>query len=292
MNQINPKITVGISTYNRKDLLRLSLQSVLDQTFDDYEIIVVDDGSSDGTGDMVRREFPQVRYIYKVNGGDASAKNLVAKEAKGKYLLFNDSDDCFYPDTLERLYEPLKKDPDACVYGQYRHLDIEGRESDARLKMKHFPSGKILPYLLEHIIVHSTGCIRPREAFVNAGFYDETLRQCHDYKLDLTLARTLPYIAVQEPVFQRRRHQGNLSSSNYRSAEVQYRVVHEFFTQYGKELDENCQKILQKRLASLSWKLAREASREKMSSGVVKQHLSDSLSFCFSWKVFLYKLFS
>ena len=292
MNPINPKISVGISTYNRKDLLRLSLQSVLNQTFSDYEVIVVDDGSSDGTEQMVRSEFPSVRYIYKENGGDASAKNAAARAAKGKYLLFNDSDDCFYPDTLERLYEPLKNNPDSCVYGQYRHLDIEGNESDAKLKMKHFPSGNILEHLLEHIIVHSTGCIRPREAFLGAGGYDETLRQCHDYKLDLTLARTLPYIAVQEPVFQRRRHQNNLSGCSYKSVLIQFRVLHEYFLNSEKDLTETCRKILRKRLASLCWKLAREASREKMSSDVRKQHLKDSLAFAFSWKVFFAKLCS
>lgn len=292
MNVINPKISVGISTYNRKDLLRLSLKSVLDQTFDDYEVIVVDDGSTDGTEEMVRKEFPMVRYIYKENGGDASAKNVAAKEAKGKYLLYNDSDDCFYPDTLERLYEPLKTTPEACVYGQYRHLDIEGNESDAKLKMKHFPSGNILEYMLEHIIVHSTGCIRPREAFLRAGAYDESLRQSHDYKLDLTLARELPYIAVQEPVFQRRRHESNLSSCCYKSVSVQYRVVREFFEKSGHELDERCQRILRKRLASLCWKLAREAAREKMARTLRQQHLEESLLYAFSWKVFFAKLFS
>lgn len=292
MNLINPEITVGISTYNRKDLLRLSLQSVINQTFDDYEIIVVDDGSSDGTEEMVRREFPEVRYIYKTNGGDASAKNVAAREARGKYLIFNDSDDCFYPDTLERLYAPLKNNPNACVYGQYRHLDIDGNESEAKLKMKHFPSGDILEYLLKHIIVHNTACIRPCEDFLRIGGYDESLPQSYDYKLDLHLARKLPYIAVQEPVFQRRRHQSNLSSRSYKSVAVQYRVVYEFYEQAGEELNKKCQKILRQRLAQLNWKLAREASKENMPKAIQKQHIKDSLDWSFSWKAFLGRIFS
>ena len=71
--QSGPLITIGVSTYNRKDYLRESLQSLQRQTLQDFEIIVVDDGSTDDTREMVRTEFPEVRYIYQPNSGDAAA---------------------------------------------------------------------------------------------------------------------------------------------------------------------------------------------------------------------------
>lgn len=91
-----PEITVGVSTFNRKDYLRESLESLQNQTFHDFEIIVVDDGSTDGTREMIRRDFPGIRYLYQENQGDAAAKNKVAAHARGRYLVFNDSDDPFF----------------------------------------------------------------------------------------------------------------------------------------------------------------------------------------------------
>ena len=113
-DQKSPLITVGVSTFNRKTYLRESLKSLENQTFRDFEIIVADDGSTDGTQEMIRMEFPEVRYFYQENQGDAAAKNKVADHARGRYLVFNDSDDLFLPDTLERLYAPLANDPDGC----------------------------------------------------------------------------------------------------------------------------------------------------------------------------------
>ena len=73
MNDL-PLISIGVSAYNRKDYLKLSLDSLLAQTYPNCEIIVVDDGSSDGTGEMVKECYPQVKYVYQANAGDAAAK--------------------------------------------------------------------------------------------------------------------------------------------------------------------------------------------------------------------------
>ena len=104
-----PLITIGVSAYNRENFLPESLDSLLAQSYPNIEIIVVDDGSVDNTKALVTEKYPQVRYIYKENGGDASAKNLAAKEAKGEFIVFNDSDDLFYPDAVESLYTALTK---------------------------------------------------------------------------------------------------------------------------------------------------------------------------------------
>ena len=98
-----PLLTIGVSAYNRENFLPECLDSLLAQSYPNIEIIVVDDGSVDNTKALVTEKYPQVRYIYKENGGDASAKNLAAKEAKGEFIVFNDSDDLFYPDAVESL---------------------------------------------------------------------------------------------------------------------------------------------------------------------------------------------
>jgi glycosyltransferase involved in cell wall biosynthesis len=125
-----PLITIGVSAYNRKDYLKLSLNSLLNQTYPNCEIIVIDDGSTDGTDAMMAEEYPQIKYVKQTNGGDASAKNHAAKIANGKYIVFNDSDDLFLPDSVERLYNALPPDGFGISYGTYQTIDAEGKETD------------------------------------------------------------------------------------------------------------------------------------------------------------------
>lgn len=101
MTQHVPLFSVVIPAFNRSELIRLSIDTVLNQTFTNYEIIVVDDGSTDNTADVVRSYGDRVRLIEKANGGCASARNIGAQAAKGCYLAFFDSDDLFLPKTLE-----------------------------------------------------------------------------------------------------------------------------------------------------------------------------------------------
>jgi len=96
-----PLFSVIIPTHNRADLLRIAIESVLAQTLEDYEIIVVDDGSTDGTADVARSFGGQVRYFSQSNQGPGPARNLGARHAGGEYLAFLDSDDCLFPWALE-----------------------------------------------------------------------------------------------------------------------------------------------------------------------------------------------
>ncbi len=116
-----PRFSVVIPTYNRKALLRRCLEAALGQDYPDYEVIVVDDGSTDGTGEMVRREFPQVRYIrQEPNRGPAAARNRGIEAATGEIVAFTD-DDCVVPrDWLTRLLEGFRRYPDVAGVGGFQ----------------------------------------------------------------------------------------------------------------------------------------------------------------------------
>ena len=116
-NTIFPLITIGVSAYNRKDFLALSLDSLLAQTYPRCQIIVIDDGSTDGTKELMLEKYPSIQYVYQKNAGDAAAKNHAARLAQGEYIVFNDSDDLFFPDTVERLYHALAGKKNTCSYG-------------------------------------------------------------------------------------------------------------------------------------------------------------------------------
>ena len=278
-----PLITIGVSTYNRKDYLRESLQSLRRQTLRDFEIIVVDDGSTDGTREMIRKEFPEVRYIHQKNSGDAAAKNSVAAHAAGRYLVFNDSDDLFLPDALERLYAPLAEHPDDCSYGQYITIDADGNQLPTRSKMKTFPSGDIVPALIMHVIVHGCATMMPPPLFRTIGGYDATLRVGHDYKLALELAARTRLHAVAEPVFLRRRHDTNLSNVNYEKIKLLLTVVEDFLSRHPETRSAHAS-LVRKRLAAFHNKLAREAKKEKRAPALIRQHLRQSLREEFSLK--------
>ena len=122
--------TVVIPTHNRAHLIQRTIQSVLNQTFTDFELIVVDDGSTDDTSDVVSSfDDVRVRYLYKVNSGAADARNLGAKEAAGKYLTFLDSDDEVTPYWLEKIYSVFGSGADIVCCGYECVVYEEGAQA-------------------------------------------------------------------------------------------------------------------------------------------------------------------
>ena len=94
-------VSVIIPTYNRKQTLKRAIQSVYIQSLPPFEIIVVDDGSKDGTKEWVKKKYPNIKYIYQKNSGVSSARNKGIKTAQGKYISFLDSDDTWHKDKLK-----------------------------------------------------------------------------------------------------------------------------------------------------------------------------------------------
>lgn len=103
-------VSIIIPLYNKKDSIGSSVRSVLNQTYDSFEIIIVDDGSSDGSDEIVKSfKDNRIRYIYKSNGGVSSARNRGILESRGEWILFLDADDILYPDALNTLLAPVKE---------------------------------------------------------------------------------------------------------------------------------------------------------------------------------------
>lgn len=256
-----PLISIGVSAYNRKNYLPFCLDSLLAQTYPNCEIIVVDDGSTDGTREFMQEKYPSITYIYQENAGDAAAKNHAAKLAKGEYIVFNDSDDVFLPDTVERLYDAIKGRHDACSYGTYHTIDAKGDLLPTKGKVRQYPSGNILPVLLQHIIVNCCATMMPLSLFLENGAFDSSLRAVHDYALFLRLASKYEFFALKEPAFLRRRHASNLSSANYQKTLGSY-TVFDSFIQENLQTASRYEKIVKKRYADYHNKLCREALKE------------------------------
>jgi glycosyltransferase involved in cell wall biosynthesis len=227
-------VSICIPTYNRKEYLKETIQSILEQTYTDYEIVVVDDGSTDGTEKMIKELGIPVTYYWQENRGDAAARNKLIELAKGKYISFIDSDDLLIPDTIERLVKVAESENgNAIVYGSYFRIDKDGG-IDGRCKRRLY-SGNITEQLFKTIFVHACGSMFPAKILRKSPAFDTSLQICSDYDLWLRLSTKYKFIALDEPTFKRRRHETNLSKASMGNCMIEYKVINRFYENYGRE---------------------------------------------------------
>lgn len=248
-------------TYNRKDYLRETLDSIFAQTYKDYEVVVVDDGSTDGTEEMLNHGDYPVRYYWQKNTGDAATRNKLIKLARGEFITFIDSDDLLIPDAVERMIEVMKTEGgEVIVYGPYIRIDQNGHPYGS-CKRKLY-SGNITRYLFQNILVHSCGSMFPKKALEIANGFDTSLPVCSDYDLWLRLSLEYRFIALTGPTFKRRRHAKNLSAVSTENRLLELKVLERFY--YEKGGDRIVPKrIAMHRLSGEEYRVAIAALRER-----------------------------
>ena len=236
------KVSICIPTYNRRDYLAETLKSISSQTYKDYEIVIVDDGSTDGTKQMVRElDFP-VRYYWQENAGDAAARNKLIELADSKYITFIDSDDLLFHDSIERMVKAIPEGADdVIVYGPYVAIDQHG--NICRRRRKRLYSGNITCRLFNDILVHSCGSMFPIKVLKEFEGFDVTLPVCSDYYLWLRLSLKSRFVAISKPMFKRRRHASNLSAYTMANRITELNVLERFYYENGGD------KIVPKRMA-------------------------------------------
>ena len=183
-----PKVSVIIPTHNREQFIARAIDSVLAQTFTDYEIIVVDDGSIDLTRDVLRAYDNRIKYVYQENKGVSAARNLGIRESTSQYIAFLDSDDYWAPEKLELQVEVLDKhDNVGIVFGRMPILNERGEI----LGMKpNGISGRDFQELLRVWgDLPTSSVMTRRECFDRLGVFDETLPPMEDIDMWLRIAR-------------------------------------------------------------------------------------------------------
>ncbi len=224
-HESSPLVTVVIPTHNREDLIVPTIDSVRRQTLQQWECIVVDDGSTDHTREVVEaicRAEPRLRYVWQENSSAANARNHGLRLANGRYIVFLDSDDLFTPDRLEWQAAALEADPGAVIaYGdtwKFYHdkphdgfLYLDGTTS--------MPQGDAFEALISNSSMYSplirTAAIR------EAGGFDVEIASAEDWDMWLTLARKGRVIYEPRVALHYRIHSGNKSANtlrNYRCA--------------------------------------------------------------------------
>jgi glycosyltransferase involved in cell wall biosynthesis len=256
-----PRVSVCIPTFNRCAMLREALQSVFRQTFRDFETIVVDDGSTDGTSEMLAVEYGgAVRAIRQSNAGDGSARNRAVREARGGLIAFLDSDDLWVPEKLERQVRLLDDRPEvAVVYSPKKTVDMHGREIHPPRRTCY--RGQVTGYLFADVFIATPSVVCRRELFTRVGLFSEQLKTASDYDFWLRASIDHAFDYVAEPLVICRRHGGNLSQQRMlENQQIQLAVLEEFYGIWrGNPLLP--EKVARRRLARESFKLARHYLR-------------------------------
>lgn len=212
MNEFEPIVSIIIPTYNRADFLQEALRSVLAQTFVGYELIVVDDGSTDRTPELAR-QFPQVRWIREeVNAGVSRARNLGIQQSRGRYLCFLDSDDLWKDHKLQVQVDWMHSHPECQVAYSEEIWIRRGVRVNPMNKHRKY-SGDIFRHCLPLCIVSPSSVILRAEVLAEVGLFDESLPACEDYDLWLRIAVRHPFHLIDEPLMTKRGgHEDQLSS--------------------------------------------------------------------------------
>jgi glycosyltransferase involved in cell wall biosynthesis len=222
MSDSSPTVSVIIPSYNCEAYIAETIGGVLGQTLRDVELIVVDDGSTDRTCEIVAAYGARVRLLTQKNAGVCAARNFGIREARGQYICLMDHDDYWFPDKLELQLEQMLRHPEVgLVYSSFIwwHPGEDGNFPDHdSFDQASFPvgiderfSGWIYHELLLDCWVLTSAALIRAEVFDKCGMYDESLPYSEDWDLWLRISREYPFIKLKRPLTLYRQHprQGN-----------------------------------------------------------------------------------
>lgn len=230
----NPTVSVIIPTYNRAHLIERAIKSVLNQTYRDFELIIVDDGSTDNTAKVVKSfNDGRIKYIkQQKNKGGSAVRNIGIKAASGKYIAFLDSDDEWLSNKLNKQIDCLAKCSDlvGAVYcSHYIQDDSLGYMRKASLS--ELKRGNIYNFLLNGWCPSSTSFFMLAvRIFEKSGLFDESLLSFQDYDLWIRVAQHYDFDFVDEPLVIKHQH---LGSQVAKDLEPRMKGLELFFEKWG-----------------------------------------------------------
>jgi glycosyltransferase involved in cell wall biosynthesis len=256
------KVSVIIATYNRAELLSKTIDSLLQQEFRDFELIVVDDGSTDNTPQMLKAYGDRLRVLRQDNQGPSAARNLGVRHARAPWIAFQDSDDLSQPHHLATLYGYASEHPGcgmvfangAYLGGpQHRRETIIPANKSRRLAIAQVR----LADLFDKSVVRLQASLISRSAYDSVGGHDEALRICMDLDLSFRLIMNYPVAYLDRVVFLYRRHEGNTGSNEELRLNENIRVIEKLVDQFPKASEELGARRIAHRLAYRYYRLAK-----------------------------------
>ena len=247
------KVSVIIPTYNREKLISRAIESVLVQTYPAYEVIVVDDGSTDATKSVLAPFNGKIKYIYQKNAGIAEARNRGIKESSGEYIAFLDSDDYWAPEKLAEQVKVLDANPQVGIV--FAPMPIVNEKGEILGRKPAGAMGKNLKELLEMWGDLPTSTVMTRrECFDKVGVFDPALPPMEDFDMWLRIARYYDLHEIQGKVLAYYyRHSQQATSSKLKV----YDGLVKIYTKAFKNFPEAPRELMKKRIASNQYTLSR-----------------------------------
>ncbi|MBI2351846.1 MAG: glycosyltransferase [Deltaproteobacteria bacterium] len=294
-NRRAPSVSVVIATYNRAGFLHETLDSVLGQRFRDFELIVVDDGSTDDTPELLQSYGGRIRILCQQNRGPAAARNLGIRHARGRWILIQDSDDLSTPDHLESLFAFAEKNPDCgMVFANGAYLGgpehnretIVPKEKSRRLAQQ----GVRLLDLFEKSIVRLQAALLSKTCLETIGGHDESLRICMDLDLAFRIFMRYPVAYLDKVVFLYRKHEGNIGRNQDLRLLENIRVIEKLVREFPQAREELGTRRIAQRTAYRYYRLAKGRWKAGDRDGA-REAIRKAASLCpFSLKYKLYQL--
>jgi len=222
---VAPLVSVVMPAYNSARYIAEAIDSALQQDYPALEIIVVDDGSTDDTVNIVARYGDKIRLLSQKNQGSAAARNLGIRQARGKYIAFLDADDAWWRHKIRHQVEALAAGGYKMAYSRFIwwHPNEQGQHTQPQTEFdqpanRNLSSAAIVtgwPYaeLLLDCIVWTSTVIVEKSELEKAGLFDESLRKGQDYDLWLKLARQIEMVGLEKPTALYRIHPASITSS-------------------------------------------------------------------------------
>lgn len=203
----DPFISVIIPTFNRRGLLKETVESVRGQTFRDFEVIVVNDGSDDGTAEWLDAQS-DLRHLDQENSGIATSRNNGAALADGEWLAFLDHDDLWAPDKLEIQTEFIRTSPDVGLVSA-KHVRLGRKHPTTR--NRHWIKGDLLVKAFSESFIHTSSVLIRKDVFHHIGGFPAQYRFADEFDVWLKIAAAYPIAYVDDPLVFIRFHESNTS---------------------------------------------------------------------------------
>ena len=254
-----PLVSIILPTYNCAAFLSHSIGTILSQTYNSYEIIVIDDGSTDNTKEVLYPFMQRIKYIrLEQNKGLPTARNIGVRSAQGKYIAFIDADDLWLPEKLQTDIEYFETHPEvSMVYSKHINIDEKGDDLNGNTK-RQLPSGNIFLQLFsEQNFVISSSVVVRKEVFETTGLFDEQLVNCQDWDMWLRIAFHFKVAGINKPLVKYRHNPHSLSKNRNNVLKYQKMVIDKIYNKFKDTENGIHEKLYKKRLASHYAKVGR-----------------------------------
>jgi glycosyltransferase involved in cell wall biosynthesis len=231
-----PKVSVVIPAYNAMQYLPETVDSVLRQSFTDFELLIIDDGSLDNIKEWTfNLPDKRVKLISQTNQGLSSARNTGIVNSNGEYIAFLDADDLWEETKLEKQVNYLNEQPQVGLIHTWMLLIDEQSQPTGKI-MKSYAEGKIWQQLLEKNIIACPSVMVRRRCFATVGLFDKDLRSIEDWDMWIRIAVFYPFAVIKEPLAYYRQLPNSMSKNCQIMNEAFNIVIEKAFKSAPKEL--------------------------------------------------------